>query len=93
MKAAFFAKIDSHNCVEFGLAAFAPDSCSLPVIRERLESKDYKTLDDLVFDFNTMFENIFKYYHPDHLAYHKAVELKKLLQSEIEKARTRQIWS
>ena len=93
VKAAFFAKIDSHNCIDFGLTSFAPDSCSLPVIKDRIESKDYKALDDLVFDFNTMFENIFKYYPPDHLAYHKATELKALLRSEIEKARARLIWS
>ncbi len=93
VKAAFFAKIDCHNCVDFGLTTFATESCCLPIIKERLESKDYKTLDDAVFDFNTMFENIFKYYHPEHLAYHKAIELKAMLQSEIEKAKARLIWS
>lgn len=93
VKAAFFAKIDCHNCVDFGLTTFATESCCLPIIKDRLESKDYKTLDDAVFDFNTMFENIFKYYHPNHVAYHKATELKVLLQNEIEKAKSRLIWS
>lgn len=72
---AFFAKINSVNCVDFKLKSFAYTSSSLAVVKEKLESKQYVSTDEFPYDFHQMFDNIFTYYPPGHPAYKKAIEL------------------
>ena len=78
-KAAFFAKITSANCTDYGLAAFSEHSFSLPVIKQKLAGREYVNYDEFIMDFNLLFGNIFTYYPPQHVAYAKALEMRNLL--------------
>eukprot|EP01035_Chromulina_nebulosa_P017828 gene17828-23439_t len=77
---AFFALINSRNCHEYHLQDFAVESCSLAVIKDKINNKLYSTADEFVVDFRQMFKNILQYYPSTHLAYSKAIELSKLFE-------------
>eukprot|EP01032_Pedospumella_encystans_P020780 gene20780-23601_t len=77
---AFFALITNANCKDYRLDVFAEHSYSLAVIKDKLKSRAYCSLEDFVYDFNQLFTNIFTYYPESSLPYRKAVELSKLFQ-------------
>ena len=74
---AFLAKISKLNCLDYGLSDFSSESCSLPVIKDKLKEGRYTTVEAFYYDFNLMFQNVLNYYPNDHPAYAKAFELSK----------------
>ena len=74
---AFLAKISKLNCLDYGLTDFSSESCSLPVIKDKLKEGRYTTVEAFYYDFNLMFQNVLNYYPNDHPAYAKAFELSK----------------
>lgn len=84
--AAFFARIDSRNCMDYQLATFAHKACSLPVIQERIQDKRYASTDAFLHDFHTMFENVHAYYPESHPAVAKAYDLRKLFDTRWQSA-------
>jgi hypothetical protein len=60
--AALFAQITMYNCHDFGLDAYAEESTCLPVIKERIDRRLYRTTDEFVLDFRSLFENTIQYY-------------------------------
>jgi hypothetical protein len=87
VSSAFFAKLSSANCAQFGLTKFAAAPCSLPIIKDKLEERKYSNYQEFVNDFHQMFDNIFTYYPSDHAAYTKAIELKSMFESSWEIAK------
>jgi len=85
---AFFSKINKTNCRDFGLQDFAWESCSLPVIKDKLKDGRYATVEAFYYDFNLMFQNIFNYYPHDHPAHAKASELNKHFEQRWEQAKS-----
>lgn len=85
---AFLAKISKFNCVEYGLSDFASESHSLPVIKEKLKEGRYGTVEAFYYDFSLMFQNVLRYYPPDHPAHAKAGELLKHFELKWEYAKS-----
>lgn len=89
---AFFAKITSANCREFGLQSFAEESCSLAVIQEKIEERKYFSAESFELDMKLMFANIIKHYSPVHPAHKTAANLLKSFESDWEAAQGRLSW-
>mmetsp|Transcript_3510 Transcript_3510/g.5796 ORF Transcript_3510/g.5796 Transcript_3510/m.5796 type:complete len:95 (-) Transcript_3510:1152-1436(-) len=85
----FFANITSINCKLYKLEAFSEQSHALPVIKEKLKNRAYISVEDFVYDFNQMFQNIFKFYPESHGAIQKAIELSKLFDERWQVALTK----
>lgn len=72
---AFFASIDALNAKEFGLSTYASEACSLPVIQKKISERRYFTAQAFVYDMESMFRNVLKYYPENHPAYSTALHL------------------
>jgi len=75
VSAAFFAQITMYNCHDYQLDAYAEEACCLPVIKEKIDRRLYRTTDEFVLDFRTMCENTIQFYPKGSEASAKAKEL------------------
>jgi len=61
-------------------------ACTLANIQTKMESGSYRNHIEFVYDFKTMFQNVFIYYPPDSPEYLKSLELEQLFNNRWETA-------
>eukprot|EP01031_Cornospumella_fuschlensis_P034294 gene34294-41508_t len=89
---AFFSRISSANCREYGLPSFAEFSSALTVIKDKLKAKSYTSPSEFHLDMYQMFGNITQYFPESHPAVDVARSLKEVFDAKWKTLDDRFVW-